>query len=190
MTAPFGVHPNDHKRAVKMLRLAMREGATFDGIVREARRWLKQQGVTKNQIDAQVARMKRFQPNPFPKFNLSSAWLVTWEGTSPPKRQSERIVSILNYRASCDRVLNQVEQLYVDHVYSLHEKMAYARRKSDNPYPAEYGRVKGVQWGGRITCGHNPFLLARPVKNLALQTGVNGKEILTWQEIPVPDSLP
>lgn len=190
MTAPFGAHPNDHKRAVQMLRFALREGATFEAVIREAKRWLNQQGVAKERIDEQVEIIKRFHPNPFSKRKLGAAWLVTWEGTSPPRKQSDRIISILSYRASSARVLEYVEQLYVAKLYSLHEKMAYARRKSDNPFPAEYGRINGVQWEGRITCGHDPFLLARPVKNLVLVNGPSGKEILTWDEIPIPNLLP
>lgn len=190
MTAPFGGHPCDRKRAEKMLRLALCEGATFEAVIREARRWLKQQGVTKESIEQQVQRIKQFQPNPFPKRKLGAAWLVTWEGTSPPKRQRDRIVSVLGYRTSSRRVLEYIEQLYIDRFYSLHEKITYARHRADNPYPAEYTRVNGVQWAVRITCGHNPFLLARPVKNLALHQEANGEEVLTWDEIPVPQSLP
>lgn len=190
MNAPFGSHPNDHKRAVRMLRLALREGATFDVVIREAKRWLKQQGVTKDRIEEQVGIIKRFHPNPFPKRKLGAAWLITWEGTSSPKRQSERIVSILGYRISSARILQYVEQIYVDRLYSMHEKMSHARRRTDNPYPAEYCRINGVQWGGRITCGHSPFLLARPVKDLILSEGARGEEVLTWDEIPVPKSLP
>lgn len=189
-TAPFAVHPNDRKRAEKMLHLALREGAIFEAVIREARRWLKQQSVTKEMIEEQVQRIRRFQPNPFSKRKLGTAWLVTWEGTSPPKRQRDRIVSILGYRTSSGRVLEHVEQLYVDLVYSLHEKITYARHRADNPYPAEYTRANGVQWKGGITCGYNPFLLARGVKNLMLSQDADGEELLTWDEISVPKSVP
>lgn len=188
-TAPFGIHPNDHKRAEKMLHLALREGATFDAVIREAKRWLIQQGVTKELIEEQIEKIKSFKPNPFPKRKLGAAWLVTWEGTSPPKRQSERIVSVLGYRISSGRVLEHVEQHYVDLLYSLQEKITYARHRADNPYPAEYARINGGQWEGRITCGRDPFLLARPVKNLRFHEGVDSEEILTWDEIPTPKPL-
>ena len=190
MTAPFGSHPNDHRRAIQMLRLAVREGATFEMVIREAKRWLTQQGVTKKRIEEQVEIIKRFHPNPFLKRKLGAAWLITWEGTSPPRRQADRIVSILGYRVSSARVQEYVEQLYVDHLYSLHEKLSYARHRTDNPYPAEYHQMNGVRWGGRITCGHNPHLLARPVKNLTLIDCGRGKDVLTWDEISIPKSLP
>ena len=190
MNAPFGVHPNDHKRAVDMLRLALREGATFDAVIREAKRWLRQQNVTKEGIESQAELIRRFHPNPFQKRKLGSAWLITWEGTSPPKSQRERIVSILGYRVSSDRVLECVEQIYVDRLYSLHEKMSYARHRADNAFPAEYHRVGGISWGGRITCGHDPQLLARPVKNLTLSEGSRGEDVLSWDEIPIPTALP
>ncbi|HMU64913.1 MAG TPA: hypothetical protein PKD35_09545 [Nitrosomonas sp.] len=190
MTAPFGSHPNDRKRAEKMLHLALREGATFNAVIREAKRWLKQQGVTKELIEEQVEMIKRFRPNPFPKRKLGAAWLITWEGTSPPKRRSKRIVSILGCRVSSGRVLEHVEQLYIDLLYSLHEKITYARHRAKNPYSAEYVKIDGIQPGDRITCGHNPFLLARLVKNLEFHHGADGEEVLAWDEIPIPKSLP
>ena len=119
-------------------------------------------------------------------YRLGAAWLVTWEGTSSPKPQNERIVSILNYRRSSDQVLKYVEQLYVDRLGSLQEKVTIARHRTNNPHHAEYVRVNGVQWQGEITCGHNPHLSARPVKNLVLHEGADGEEVLTWDEIPVP----
>ena len=190
LTAPFGVHPRDHERAEKMLHLALREAVTFNHVIREARRWLKQQNVTNEMVEEQIERIRRFQPNPFRKRKLGSAWLVTWEGMSPPQRQRDRIVSILGYRISGGRMLEHVEQLYVDRFYSLHEKIIYTRHKAKNPYPAENIKINGFPWEGRIICGHDPFLLARPVKNLMLHEGAGGEDVLTWDEIPIPTTLP
>jgi len=164
MTAPFGVHPKDEQRAEWMFHLAMREGATTEQIVREATRWLKTQGVTDESVARQIQRIKKFSANPMRKSRLESAWLITWEGTNPPKDQRKRVVSILSGRTSSERVREYVEQLHVDLLYSLHEKMTYARNRKANPYPAEFVRIDGVQWAGRITCGHNPHLAARKAK--------------------------
>lgn len=184
MTAPFGVHPHDEQRAEKMFHLAMREGATTDQIVLEATRWLKSQGVARDAIAREVKRIKRFSANPFRKLSLGSAWLITWEGTNPPKAQRKRVVSVLSGRTSSEKVREHVEQLHVDLLYSLHEKVTYARDRKANPYPAEFVRIDGVQWSGRMTCGHNPHLVARKVKNLRIVQNAQGAEKLEWQELP------
>jgi hypothetical protein len=190
MTAPFGVHPKDEERAEKMFYLAMRGGATTDQVVREATRWLKSQGVTNALITRETKKIKRFGANPFRKLTLGSAWLITWEGTNPPKAQRKRVVSVLSGRTSSERVREHVEQLHVELLYSLHEKVTYARDRKANPYPAEFVRLDGVQWGGRITCGHNPHLVARKVKTLRIVRGVQGVERLEWEELPIPKKHP
>ena len=190
MTAPFGVHPKDEQRAERMFHLAMREGATTEQIVREATRWLKTQGVTDEGIARQIQRIKKFSANPMRKSRLESAWLITWEGTNPPNDQRKRVASILSGRTSSERVREYVEQLHVDLLYSLREKLSYARNRKANPYPAEFVRIDGVQWGGRITCGHNPHLAARKVKNLRIVKTAQGGEILQWEEVPIQKKHP
>lgn len=190
MTAPFGVHPKDEERAEKMFHLAMREGATTDQVVKEATRWLKSQGVTNDAVARQIRRIKRFGANPLRKFALGSAWLITWEGTNPPKDQRKRVVSVLSGRMSSEKVREYVERLHVELLYSLHEKMTYARDRKGNPYPAEFVRIDGVEWGGRITCGHNLHLVARKVKNLKIVHGAQDVERLEWEELPIPKKHP
>jgi len=190
MTAPFGVHPHDERRAEKMFHLAMREGATIDQIVREATRWLKGQGVASEAIAREVNRIRRFEANPLRKLSLGSAWLITWEGTNAPKAQRKRVVSVLSGRTSSEKVREHVEQLHVDLLYSLHEKVTYARDRKANPYPAEFVRIDGVQWAGRITCGHNPHFVARKVKNLRIVQSAQGAEELEWHELPIPKRHP
>ena len=48
-----------------------------------------------------------------------------------------------------------------------------------------------MNWPGRgqIHCGHNPFLFAQLVDNLAVDCDAGGKEKATWQERPKPDIL-
>ena len=190
MTSPFGVHPKDEQRAEKMFHLAMRVGATTEQIVQEATRWLKSQGVTNEGIARQVQRIKRFGANHMRKSRLGSAWLITWEGTNPPKDQRKRVVAILSGRASSERVREYVEQLHIEILYSLHEKVTYARNRKANPYPAEFIRIDGVQWVWRITCGHNPHLVARKVKNLKFVETALDIESLQWEELPIPKRHP
>lgn len=56
-----------------------------------------------------------------------------------------------------------------------------------NPYPAQFGMLNNVLWGGEITCGHNPWLLARLVDELTVEADADGKERATWKERPKPD---
>ena len=190
MNAPFGVHPNDHKRAQQMLNLALREGATFLGVIIEIKRWLKLQGVCEAVIHEQIEYVQNFRPNPFRRSKLRTAWLVTWEGSAVPKQQRKRIVSILDFRYSDARILAHVEQLYADHFYSLHEKINFARKKAETLYRAECPSISGFPWGEQITCGEDPYLFARRVRNLVLHTSSGTADALAWNEIPAPKSLP
>jgi hypothetical protein len=79
-----------------------------------------------------------------------------------------------------------VELLYVNNCYSPSERIAYAKNKSFNPDPAEFDRLRGVPWDGRIFCGNNPFLFARFVDNLtAPDEGLDDTQV-TWDERPRP----
>jgi hypothetical protein len=100
-----------------------------------------------------------------------SAWLVTWDGTNPPE---ERVVAIFNHRLGDERVRELVEHLYVVLTpHSAEEKLRYAKQVRSNPYPAELNHFS------RICCGHNPWLHARRVTDLAISDGH-----LTWTEPP------
>ena len=115
---------------------------------------------------------------------MKSAWLITWEWAGEHAKKNWKVVAILNYRLSGNTVRAYVERLYVNSEYTLSEKVADAKNSKNNPYPAQFDRINGVPWMGRITCGHNPFLYARLVKNIRVEIGTNGEEHLEWEEIP------
>lgn len=114
---------------------------------------------------------------------MKTTWLVTWDWIGKHAEMKPEIVAILNYRYSAERVKKYIEQYYIDQYYSLEEKMACAKSSKNNPYPAEFGRINGVIFEGRITCGHNPWLFGRLVQNIRLQVNQDGKEQLLWDEI-------
>ena len=95
------------------------------------------------------------------------------------------VVAIVNYRHAGSHIKDLIENIYIEKTSSVAEKLSYAKNKKDNPYPARYGNIGGVEWRGRLFCGHNPFLYARLVDNLRLEN-VKGKEKLLWEERPVP----
>ena len=116
-----------------------------------------------------------------------AAWLITWEWMGNHAKVDNEVAAILNYRFSGEKVRQIVDLSYVNSQYSLRERIAYAKNKQDNPYPAQFHRLGGVPWLGRIHCGHNPYLYARLVDNLCVNVNNEGEEELTWKERYAPD---
>jgi hypothetical protein len=75
-----------------------------------------------------------------------------------------------------------VEQIYVNERYSLSERIAYAKNRKTNPYPAYFGTFKNADCAWEVYCGHNPYLYARLVDDLKVELDSNGKEMLIWKE--------
>jgi len=188
MEAPFGVDANDKERAIRMLHLALCQGAKMDGIIKESKNYLKSKGLGKETILFQVDLINKFKPNPIkPEIKKTKAWLVTWEGTKfISNDQSNKIVNIFDSRTPTQRIKDFIEDHYMACHYSLFERATYSSNRKRNPYPAESGRINGVPWSGQFTCGHNPFLVARLVNNLVVVKNEKGKEIMCWEEISKP----
>lgn len=114
-------------------------------------------------------------------------WLVTWEWIGDHAKRDDKVAAILNPRFSAERVRELVELLYLTQNSTLSERMNWARDKHLNPYPAQFHTLDGVPWQGQIHCGHNPFLFARLVDDLAVERDAEGNERATWRERPKPD---
>ena len=117
---------------------------------------------------------------------MNGAWVVTWEGPGKHAKASEQFVAVLGYRLTGERVREYVELLHATLLYKPSEMIAYTRNKKDNPYPATFGFINGVPWTGQIICGHNPYLFARKVDNLRIETDDSGCEKPVWDERPIP----
>lgn len=109
------------------------------------------------------------------------AWLVTWEWIGNHAKRKDKVAEILDPRVPAERVREIVELLYHREA-SLVEKVAWRLRKRQQAYPAEFSTMEGVKWAGEITCGHNPWLRARLVDNLIIETDTHGKETASWVE--------
>lgn len=94
------------------------------------------------------------------------------------------VVAILDYRKSVGRVRDFIENLYISDNYSLPEKLTYARNTNFNPYPAQIIDLNVRSPYYQITCGDNPCLFGRLVKNIRISVDTSGKEILLWDEFP------
>jgi hypothetical protein len=120
------------------------------------------------------------------KSRKMKAWLVTWEWIGDHAKRDEKVAAVFNPRFSGERVRELVEALYVAENSSLREKLTWAKDRTSNPYPAEFERINGVRWEGRIHCGHNPNLYARLVDDLTVEVDKDGIDKATWKERSMP----
>ncbi len=99
-------------------------------------------------------------------------------GGTIPGALPERVAAVLNYRTDETCVSAIVELLYALRGASVEELAAYARKPKSNPYRAP-------QDGTGFVCGHNPWLYARLVDTLKVETDAGtGLQTVSWIERP------
>ena len=104
------------------------------------------------------------------------AWLVTWDWMGDDNAVADPIACILPPQWSIERVRRAVQLLYAVNTYTVSELAQFAKRPQRNPYKAESSAQ-------RISCGHNPFLVARLVSDLEIErTPKTQREVVTWRE--------
>lgn len=104
-------------------------------------------------------------------------WLITWEGTNAGALP-ERVAAVLHHRTNGKCISAIVELLYALQGASVEELAAYARKPTSNPYRA-------AQDGNGFVCGHNPWLYARLVEKLKVETDTGtGVQTISWIERP------
>ena len=105
------------------------------------------------------------------------AWLVKWVYASG----EHAFVTVPNASLDKDTVRHRVKQLHTDLTASIAEKLEYAL--DPNPAPLPYPATLSQLPDGRmnIDCGHNPFLQARLVTDLRVETNEeDGSEVLHY----------
>ena len=114
---------------------------------------------------------------------MKLAWLVTWEtrgdGVDPPPRG---VAAILLPHISSQTVQRLMERIYAYECYDEAELLECARDPGHNPYRAVSEVVDGYRF--LVTCGDNPYLRARYVSDLNLQSDEDGVRRLAWVEQP------
>ena len=103
------------------------------------------------------------------------AWLVTWDWAGDAAAVADKIASIFPPQWPDDTVKRHVECLYALATSTAQELAAYAKRPSDSPYRARWDSPF-------ISCGHNPFLVARRVSELKVVREGDGFEAISWRE--------
>ena len=109
------------------------------------------------------------------------AWLVKWVSVRRVSVSGEAFVTVLSASLDADTVRCRVEQLHTDLTGSIEEKLGYARYPNPAPlvYPAKLSRLTD----GRVSivCGDHPFLEARLVTDLCVETNEeDGSEVLHY----------
>lgn len=159
--------------------MALRAGATRQQVLDEARSYLAETIRSNPQeVERMVRSVDRFMKRLDRATRKKAAWVVFWNGPAV-RRGEESIVAVLDPRKSQERVRDFIEQTYASANYSLTEKIRLATNRKDNPYPARMNVDPDYRLVS-ITCGHNPWLEARWVKNVRLVEDSEGHQRLTW----------
>lgn len=132
----------------------------------------------KGRADAGIAGRADRSPN------MKSAWVITQEGT----RHSTEVIGILSSRKSAKDIKANLEWFYALLHSSPSAHLNFARYKNPEvPYEAEYGTTNtGIPMDSLVTCGHNPYLVARRAKNVFLIDVSENASVLKWTN---PDRL-
>ena len=115
---------------------------------------------------------------------MKSAWVITQEGT----QHDTEVIGILSARKGSDAAKEYVEWLYALLHYGPAEHMGIAKyQKPFNPYEAQFMTTNtGVPVLHTITCGHNPYLVARLAKDVSLIDADGEQPILKWTNPDMP----
>ncbi len=109
-----------------------------------------------------------------------SAWLIEWQWAGEHARRPGRKFLILSPRLGEHTVSVLLGALYAAEAYTADEQALFARDLGQTPYPV---RRDGPE---RLMCGHNPYLWARKVRGLRVESDHEGGEYLSYEERPVP----
>jgi hypothetical protein len=100
----------------------------------------------------------------------TKAWVVRWDWVGHRAAVERPIAAVLRPQIGPREVARIVEVLYAARQYNPGEMLSAIRRRGHRPYEARFGtapfddgrgRILQAPWQGEITCGHNPFLVAR-----------------------------
>lgn len=104
------------------------------------------------------------------------AWLITWQWYMPRDKREPRVVCILDSRYKEDRICSISQALFIQGEPLTLGEMIY----HGQPYRKLTGCWRTTPEG--ICFGYKPYLYARIVDNLRVESDQNGKDILKWTE--------
>ena len=111
------------------------------------------------------------------------AWMIQWKHSDSSNPTKNQPVTFVSNRLGVKTVARIVEALYSSE-YTLQERASAAKQGGHVPYPA-------VTDNDKVTCGHNPFLCARRVKDIEFTVDPDThREVLRWVEWPLYNISP
>lgn len=118
---------------------------------------------------------------------------MRWDWCGQHAAVSQPVAAILRPQIQGDTLLRIVELLYASTQYKPDEMLSAIRRDGPNPFrarwstvevdPDQRGRRVTVPWEGEVSCGHNPFLMARRARVWPVGDGSGRVE---WEDDPRP----
>ncbi len=113
-------------------------------------------------------------------------WVIRWDWTGG--HATEHIdttqVFVLSGRLSQEQVLRFAELVYIDRFFTIAERLEYSkggkwfRRMRSSLF--QEGQIEGVPYLGSFIFGHNPFLTASLARNISVDEGHDGKQVLRY----------
>ncbi len=115
------------------------------------------------------------------------AWLITWDWIGDHAAVDNLLVAIFTSRRTDKWVAEFLEQFYLAFSCTARDMAYYANRKKKIPYKANTPMIiNDIPHGNRITCGDNPWLYARVVRDLNIKSDIDEDyEIISWKEPPI-----
>lgn len=179
--APFAVHPLDQRRAVKMRAIVRHMNVSKSDVIAEALNYLSNgTGIASASISAQLAAVELFLDADTFVHKSRCLWLVFWNSIGILDPAQLELVAAFDPRRSTTRIGDFLEEYYWSVRGSSRENLHYATRSGQRPYRTTSNH-NGEENKATLTCGHNPWLEARPCKNIAAVIDSTGREFLTWQ---------
>lgn len=109
------------------------------------------------------------------------AWLIMWQWFGDHAIVEQPYVDIVSRRKEVPYIKEYLERLYGVHRLSLEDRAPLARYNQPErpPFEAEADRTAHAV---EVHCGDNPFLVARQVRILAIDTDPDtGEETVRWE---------
>jgi hypothetical protein len=108
-----------------------------------------------------------------------NAWLVTWEWMGAHAAVESPLIAILSGRLGYSRVAEFVKWTWASAMLTPEEWLDGVRHRR-LAYEPESGRIGTIPWSGEMSCGHNPFVWARLVRNARVEGNGVDRE-LHWE---------
>ena len=115
-----------------------------------------------------------------------TAWLIMWEWTGDHAAVEKPHVDIVSSRKDVPYIKEYLQRLHGLYCLTLQERAALARYNQPSK-PAYEVVAHQTKHGVEIQCGHNPYLVARLVRNLIIETDPStGAEVAAWGPYALP----